>query len=74
MRNLILILAVLLSACASTHPAAGATGAMPGNHKGDSGSQAAEHQPPLSVEAQPPVRGNHSDHPPKKNEHNVEED
>lgn len=74
MRHFVLILVVLLSACANNHHAGGATGAMLESRKGDAEPQPAAHQPPVSVEAQQPVRGNHSDHSPKKNEHNVEED
>lgn len=74
MRNCILLLALLLSACAYNHPARVKTGAVLESHKSVAEPQPVAGQPPVSVETQPPVRNIHSDPAPKKNEHNIEED
>jgi hypothetical protein len=74
MRNSVLLL-VLLSACASHHQAdaviGGATGAVQVHHNSATELQPAARQRPTPVEAQQPAQ---SDKPPKRHEHNIEED
>ena len=75
MRNSVLLLVLLLlPACASAHKAGGANGATPGVHKSDAEPQPATRQLPMPVEVQQSARSDQVDHPPIKRKHNIEED
>jgi len=74
MKSSVLFLALLLSACASFPWPTGAAGSTPGAAR-EHRKSVPESQPqrPIAVEAKPPVRVEPVD-PPKKHQHNIEED
>ena len=78
MKNFVLFLALLLSACANHHRASGeiggATNAAPGHQKNVAEPQPVARQRPVLIEKQQPARSAQENSPPKKHEHNVEED
>lgn len=73
-RHAALLSILLLSACASNPQVGSPTGAQPGHRQSATTQQPAARQRPVPVESKQPVPGDQVDRPPKKREHNIEED
>jgi hypothetical protein len=76
MKSSVLFLVLLLSACSIIRPAVDTTGKATGAVK-ETRKSKVESQPvarPVPDEAQQPVKREPGDIPPKKREHNIEED